>query len=430
MDEKADLVCSHCGEKQSVGDRYCPNCGSPFFGQDATNRRTEGLTKLPLHTIPIRRTESATHRGLLAIIVIALILVVAVWSRRPSSSQSAPQPSVIAPSESTTSTQTSSVPFVGCKSDGQTGPVDAPFGKSRVVNVDASEAQKLAYYQSDNEFGVLAPRGWYCFGTYGSDGVSLYVSPNKISGTELFSDKWHGFVGPVIQLSTESGDTSGRFGVAKVIARIFPTHKDFVASVIAEGIEPASSFPSGPYPKDILTYRSNELVEYQTPAETDGLGTNSNLQPDVNPISGVAMLMAEDSDSDLLQLSVRLLPQQSELAAAIVQQVERDALDQAKHISSVVVSQNKAASSVSPPPSSVSMGYPVPEEAFVEAYVIANKGQDDLDDDQLSDLAHHEYQLGKQIDTQTLLLGGDLLNTRGKRARDYLDKLYRQYHPK
>jgi hypothetical protein len=72
------------------------------------------------------------------------------------------------------------------------------------------------------------------------------------------------------------------------------------------------------------------------------------------------------------------------------------------------------------------MGYPVPEKTFVDAYVLANSGQDDLTNDQLEQLGHDEYNMGLSVDTQTLLLGGGMLNTRGKRAMDYLDKLNRQ----
>ena len=215
------------------------------------------------------------------------------------------------------------VPFVGCRADGQVGPVDAPNGESRALPIATEAAQRLAYYKSDQGFGVLAPRGWYCFGVYGSNGYALYVSPQQISTDNLFSTTWSGFTGPVIEIAGENGDTSGRFGVARVIARVFPAHRAFVEGVIEEGTEPASSFPFGPYPKDKLIYRSKEMVEYQTPANTDGLGTNSRLKKDANPISGVAILMGETPD--LLLLSVRLSPNLADLTSTIVQQVERDA---------------------------------------------------------------------------------------------------------
>jgi len=215
------------------------------------------------------------------------------------------------------------VPFVGCRADGQMGPVDAPKGKSRVLPIAAEAAQQLAYYKSEQGFGVLAPRGWYCFGVYGSDGSALYVSPQEIAAANLLSSTWSGFTGPAIELAAESGETSGRFGVSRVIARVFPAHKAFVQSVIEEGIEPADSFPFGPYPKDKLIYRSKEIVEYETPENTDGLGTNSRLKKDASPIRGVAILMGQTPD--LLRLSARLSPNLADLMPAIVQQVERDA---------------------------------------------------------------------------------------------------------
>ncbi len=215
------------------------------------------------------------------------------------------------------------VPFVACRSDGQTGPVEAPMGKSKVLPLSARTAQQLAYYQTKNGFGVLAPRGWYCFGTYGSAGDTLYVSPQPIDTANLFTSTWTGFAGSAIQMSREYGDTSGRVSVADTIARVFPAHREFVQRLIKEGIERTDSFASGPYPKDKLVYKSKEVVEYETPAETDGLGTNSSFQKNTNPIRGVAILVGETPD--LLHLAIRLPPAMVELTSAIVQQVERDA---------------------------------------------------------------------------------------------------------
>lgn len=216
------------------------------------------------------------------------------------------------------------VPFVGCKSDGQVGPLKAPSGKSKVVSISAEQAQQLAYYKAEEGLGVLAPRGWYCFGTYGSNGNNLYVSPQPISSSELFSDSWKGFTGPVIQLSVSVGDTSGRFEVAKTIARVFPAHREFVQQVIAEGIEPASSFPLGPFPADKLNYRSKEIVEYETLANATGFGTASRLQSNSNPIRGVAILSGETPD--LVFLAIRFSPNQSDLSAIIIQHLESAAL--------------------------------------------------------------------------------------------------------
>jgi len=235
---------------------------------------------------------------------------------------SAPQ-HVSAQGHATSNAPASTVPFVGCKSDGQSGPVDAPRGKDQAVDISAKDAGLLAYYKaSEDGFGVLAPRGWYCFNTYGSNGATFYVSPNPIGVSELFARNWKGIAGPSIQMSMMNGSTSGRFDVATVIARVFPAHMDFVESVISEGIEPAADFPRGPYPNDKLVYRSKEVVEFLTPANTEGLGTQSRLLKNGDPINGVAILFGEDSN--LLQLSVRLPTDLRYLAPIIISQTERE----------------------------------------------------------------------------------------------------------
>jgi hypothetical protein len=217
---------------------------------------------------------------------------------------------------------TTQVPFVGCASDGQAGPQAAPKGQSPRISIPASAAQRLAWYKAEYGPGVLAPRGWHCFSTYGSNGANLFVSPDPIDSKMLFSTDWKGFAGQAIQISVSSGGTSGRFQVAKVIARVFPAYKQFAQNVIAEGIEPASDFPPGPYATDKLTYRAKNIVEFETPANTAGLGTNSRLQPNASPIDGAAIISG--ADTDLIQLSTRLSEKDRDLIPLIVQQAERD----------------------------------------------------------------------------------------------------------
>jgi len=214
------------------------------------------------------------------------------------------------------------VPFVGCSSDGQVGPVSAPKGGERVVPIDASAAQKLAYYKAERGGGILAPRGWYCFGTYGSSGSDLFVTPQAVKTDDWLSPTRPRFAGPAIQFSAISGGTSGRFAVARIIARVFPAQKAFVQSVIREGIEPASYFPFGPYPQDKLMYKGDRIVEYQTPPHSEGLGTASWLQANDYPISGVAIL--EGEEPDVLILHVRMPPDMAHLTSHIIQQFERD----------------------------------------------------------------------------------------------------------
>ena len=219
------------------------------------------------------------------------------------------------------------VPFVGCSADGQTGPVPAPKGINKVVQIDASAAQKLAYYKDQYTLGVLAPRGWYCFGMYGSSGSTLFVTPQPIKTNDLFSTTWK-IIGPGIQVREGNGETSGRFEVAQFIARVFPAERAFVQHVIKEGLMPASAFPLGPFPNDKLAYKSDWMVEYQTPPHSEGLGTMSRLQASDYPVRGVAILKGQ-MPPDLLFLAVRLPPDISDLTSYIIQDLEKQGKEEA-----------------------------------------------------------------------------------------------------
>jgi hypothetical protein len=214
------------------------------------------------------------------------------------------------------------VPFVGCASDGQVGPLGVPKGREKFIEMAPGKAQRVAYYEAENGDGVLAPRGWYCFSTYGSNGSSLYLSPDPIDAHNIFSSDRKGFAGEAIQISFSVGDTSGRFEVAKIIARVFPAYKSFVEDVISEGIEPASDFPFGPYPADKLKYLSKSALEFETPPNAEGLGTNSWLQSNGMPIHGLAILFGEEHS--LTMLAVRLSKSNDDLIQSIINQVEKE----------------------------------------------------------------------------------------------------------
>jgi hypothetical protein len=215
-----------------------------------------------------------------------------------------------------------SVPFVGCQSDGQAGPVKAPSGKAAAVQLRAELAQRLAYYSSAEDLGVLAPRGGYCFGTYGSGGEHVFVSPQPVDAKKLFSEDWSGFLGAAVQLDHSFGDTSGRFNVAEIIARVFPAYRWFAMSVAKE-LSPPDKFSFGPDPEEVVTYKSKTVVEYRTPAQTDGLGTHFWLKKNDSAIEGVAILVEQAPDS--LLLAVRLPHELAGLTSAIIRQVEREA---------------------------------------------------------------------------------------------------------
>jgi hypothetical protein len=164
------------------------------------------------------------------------------------------------------------------------------------VPITSKAAQALAYFATVPGSGVLAPRDWYCLGIYGSGGGALLVSPQPIDSAKIFSRDWSGFSGPAIEISHTFGDTSGRFQVAEIIARVFPAYKAFVKGVMVMFGMPTNSFAFGPFPKDVLSYKSNRLVEYKTPAQTDGLGTHLWIKKNSSPIEGMAMLVGQTPD--------------------------------------------------------------------------------------------------------------------------------------
>src|SRR5450631_3251885 len=83
--------------------------------------------------------------------------------------------------------------------------------------------------------------------------------------------------------------------------RVFPAFRPFAAAVM-KGVDRTIAF--GPYVGEELTYKSKTMVEYRTPAQTEGLGTRSLLKKNDSPIDGVAILIVgEDPDSLLLSAS-------------------------------------------------------------------------------------------------------------------------------
>jgi len=217
-----------------------------------------------------------------------------------------------------------SVPFVGCASSVQIETFEAPKGTSKKVPISPRDAAALAYYESADGIGLLAPRNWFCEGASGSGGATLFLSPKPI---RLRMSGWEGLEGTAIELNYASGENSGRYDIAEIMSRVFPKYRAD-ARRVWEAID--LPLPSGPYPKDTLKYISDTVVEFKTPAETDGLGNfHSWLKKSGTPIQGVAILFADPrhstlSSARLVRLSVRLSPDLARLATTIIGYVERN----------------------------------------------------------------------------------------------------------
>ena len=206
------------------------------------------------------------------------------------------------------------VPFVGCASDGQIGPQPIPKA-GPTPDLPPAAATKLAFYAGAEGPGVLAPRGWQCFQTYGSNGESLLVAPHVIGSVPQTP-----LSGPAVQLSISDGGTSGRFEVAEIAARLFPAAKPFVDGVEAERLR--DKYVHVPYPADKITRRGLYEALVTTPANADGIGTSSFLLKGPLPIDNI-VLLERDGDMSLIHMAARLSPAQRPLVAYIIAQVAK-----------------------------------------------------------------------------------------------------------
>jgi hypothetical protein len=202
------------------------------------------------------------------------------------------------------------IPAIVCPLDGQAGPQDAPtLPKTMRVVVPEGTASALAYYSAFEGMGAgaLAPKGWDCFGTYGSGGSSLYVTPDHFSAPipyrpEKVKD------GPVVMKDHFISATSGHFPVAQISARIFPLARTFVERVRDEGLDDASNYVFAPWATDRLNYLSDFAVSYVTPSGANGVGTAFGPAPGKEAISGLVFLtvIGNEEDPNLERLAVRL----------------------------------------------------------------------------------------------------------------------------
>jgi hypothetical protein len=203
--------------------------------------------------------------------------------------------------QTTMSLTSAEVPLIGCPQDGQMGLREPPaLPKTARLLIPGGTAQKLAYYTANpsGRGGVLGPRGWSCRAVSGSDGDVLYVTPPEAPAN--FDDPW---MGPQIVRRFSEGGTSGRFAVARVIARVFPQARPFAEGVRDEGMDDANAYVFAPWPSDRIRHLAQDVVSYQTPAGQNGLGTDG--EEPVPPLAtqGLVFLIGDPA----VEPSVRLL---------------------------------------------------------------------------------------------------------------------------
>ena len=208
-----------------------------------------------------------------------------------------------------------SIPSIGCPADGQTGHLDAPENGSTEIHVPAETAAKLSVYTALG-ISVLAPRGWHCIGIYGSSGEAIIVTPEAMRPAEMFGDRRR-LTGPAVALNHVGGEGSGSYTLAEFIEIAFPAYQ---ANLDHLEERFGTTLRRQPYPEDILVHRSDSIVEYETPAGQEGMGTYNWLVPGEMPIRGVAMLVGDTPD--LIWLQTRL--DSTDLGNTIIREAEQN----------------------------------------------------------------------------------------------------------
>jgi hypothetical protein len=191
-------------------------------------------------------------------------------------------------------------------------PTAAPAGASVSADVPAPLATAIAYYfDAPRRGAAFAPAGWVCISNLFPDVYDIQIVPEfgalvGLSDTPLWQQ-------PMVaeQLLSAAGDLPERLSFYALGLSLFPRQfpggadKWLAAPLRAAGhpVDAAAiraMLPVGPH--DVITRKSDRLVEFVTPAGAQGLGTTgagASFTAPVDPVYGVAGLihLADDGDT-------------------------------------------------------------------------------------------------------------------------------------
>jgi hypothetical protein len=185
------------------------------------------------------------------------------------------------------------------------------------VALDQRMAAQIAYYSAAHTPGVFAPKGWHCLAWDGSSGSILLVTPQRIAPPYYPLPV---VTGPAVMIQFSDGAASGRFHVAITAAQLFSVvGSEFIARVKQEHLISDSSFDTKSYPDDQLRYLSDRFVQYTTPANRTGLGTEAMLEMSNTPIRGLTILNLAGETDSLVEVRVRLPAALNSVGEAILQ---------------------------------------------------------------------------------------------------------------
>jgi hypothetical protein len=207
------------------------------------------------------------------------------------------------------------LPFVGCAQYDTWGMQAAPRDDfHRAPHIDPVDAGRLAWYQTDENDAVVAPRGWHCIEVRDHDSAFI-VSAEPYSLEDFRAHK--PIAGPAVVRFQIDGSWKRRREVARAASRYFP--KIFPRLIARTGVKRLA-----PYPGDVLLYRYdiNQDVVYETQANRQGLGTEDLLVPGPLPIETALYIAgSEDDDPGLGKVAVRLPAGAKDLAKPILEQL-------------------------------------------------------------------------------------------------------------
>lgn len=210
----------------------------------------------------------------------------------------------------------SRAPTVNCAGNDEVDSSQAQKGASVPVPVAQAIADQISYYKAEHGTGIFAPRGWYCRSWNGSNGSFLAVTPKPIPPPYF---PLPSIGGPAVTIATWDGESSGRVRVAVVASQLFSVAgSDYVASVRQEHLIADSAFQPESHPEDQLQYLSDRFVEYTTPANREGLGTDGMLDMSNLPVRGLTILNLVAEANSLIEVRVRLPPNLNSLTEPIL----------------------------------------------------------------------------------------------------------------
>jgi peptidoglycan hydrolase-like protein with peptidoglycan-binding domain len=176
------------------------------------------------------------------------------------------------------------VPVIACPSTTQ-GTDATPRRASSAVEIEVPPeiAAELALYVSYGApKGILAPRGWKCEDTGGSNGMGPFIAPHSAAGTSnpAKASAEH------VKLRVAFGGTSGRCEFANTTGPLFPKGRSLIESVwFADTC--GAPYRTRPWDGEQLEYLGDFLVRFVDPPFVAGTGTGS---PNEHAIHGIAWM--------------------------------------------------------------------------------------------------------------------------------------------